>query len=415
MTLTPEEAVIGACLIDQEVIREAVKYVMPSDFGSWQGEQTFQAIIDLHSMRKPVDVLTVTAELARHRSKVNASDLHRLIEATPTAANVAYYAEQVADAATRRRLARTGHKLVQEAADPMVMPGTSLQQAIGELKAARDDAPVSSIKGTTMAELMAEPDTYDWCIKNLLEVGDRLIFTADEGGGKSMLTFQIAMLAAAGVHPFWLSKIEPVDVVVFDRENAARRWRRKARPIFEAAQRAGYADPGRIYIEADPYGAFDITKDRSLSYLHKILDHNPCQLLVLGPLYRLVPRAINTDDDAAPLLAALDTLRERGCAIITEAHAGHNRTADLHPVGSSAFLRWPEFGFGLRKDKQVEGRIILERWRGDREERAFPLAFQRGNNPAVPWVAEGVSTYLLGRLTDEPDLLNQPEGTTSGF
>lgn len=405
--MTPEEAVIGACLIEPEVIREAVKYVMPSDFATWQGEQIFQAIIDLHSMRQPVDVVTVATRLATNGSKVDPGELHRVVNDTPSASSVGYYAEQVADSSTRRRLARTGHKLVQDAADAALTPGTSLQQAIGELKGIRDDAPMSTLKGTSLDELMAQADTYNWCIKGLFEVGDRLILTAGEGGGKSMLTFQMAIFSAFGIHPFWLTRIAPVDVVIFDRENSDRRWRRKARPIYDAAKAVGAPQPGAVYIENDIYSSFDITKDRSLSYLHKILDQHPCKLLVLGPLYKLVPRAINTDDDAAPLLAALDTLRERGCTIITEAHAGHNRKDDLHPVGSSAFLRWPEFGIGLRADKDTEGRWELERWRGDREERSFPLAMMRGASPAVPWVAEGVSTALLTALTDHGALFTK--------
>lgn len=391
---------IGACLLDPGVIREAVKYVMPSDFGTWQGEQIFQAIIDLHAMRQPVDVVTVTARLVSSSSKVDPGDLHRVMSDVPSSSSVAYYAEQVADASTRRRLARTGQGLLQASQDPAQTPGTSLAQAIADLKALRDDAPTSTLKGTSLDDLMAQPDSFDWVIRNLFEVGDRLILTADEGGGKSMLTFQLAIYVAFGIHPFWLHKIPPVDVVVFDRENSDRRWRRKARPIYDAAKAVGSPNPGAVYIENDIYGNFDITKDRSLSYLHKILDQHPCKLLVLGPLYTLVPRAINTDDDAAPLLAALNTLRERGCAIVTEAHAGHARGSDLHPVGSSAFLRWPEFGIGLRKDKEDPKRMTLERWRGDREERSFPDALIRGASPAVPWVAEGASPALLAALTD---------------
>ncbi|MBK0297059.1 hypothetical protein IAE22_34985, partial [Bacillus sp. S34] len=80
-------------------------------------------------------------------------------------------------------------------------------------------------------------------------------------------------------------------------------------------------------------------------------------VLFIGPLYRLIPRAINSDDDAAPLLAALDTLRDRGLAMVIEAHAGHavghGGERDLRPRGSAALLGWPEFGLGLRQDKKA--------------------------------------------------------------
>ena len=412
--MTPEEAVIGACLLDQNVIREAVKYVIPDDFSHWMGQEIFSAIIALHSMRQPVDVLTVGAKLAG--SRIPAAELHRLVALVPTASNVAFYAEQVREASTRRKLRAVGVKICQDTDNEALEPGVTLAQSLSALKAVRDDAHSGGLQGRTLAEIMAEPDTFDWTIRNLLETGDRIIVTADEGGGKSMLSFQFAVCAAAGIHPFWLNDIPPVDVVIFDRENSERRIRRKARPIFNAARAAGKGDPGRMYVESRLYGNFDITTDRDLGYLHRILDENPCQLLVIGPLYRLVPRAVNTDDEAAPLLNALDSLRERGCAIFTEAHAGHARGADLHPVGSSAFMRWPEFGLGLRKDPAVPGRMTVERWRGDREERGLPVAMNRGTG-SVPWVVEGVSPALLARIND-PDAMFWDEGTetqTHGF
>lgn len=413
--MSPEEAVIGACLLDQNVIREAVKYVMPSDFSFWKGEEIFGAIIALHSMKQPVDVITVAAKLMADGSKIHPAELHRLVAEVPVASNVDFYAQQVREASVRRRLRAVGIKIVQETDDEAIQPGTTLATGLAALKAVRDDASSGGLKGRTMEEIMAEPDTYEWTIRNLLEVGDRIIVTADEGGGKSMLSFQFACLAAAGIHPFWLHDIPPVDVVIFDRENSERRIRRKARPVFTAAKAAGKGNPGRMYVESRLYGNFDITTDRDLGYLHRVLDENPCQLLVIGPLYRLVPRAINTDDDAAPLLNALDSLRERGCALFTEAHAGHSRGSDLHPVGSSAFLRWPEFGIGLRRDPNVPGRMTLERWRGDREERGLPLAMNKGTG-SVPWVVEGVTPQLLARINDPNALFwDEPKEGTNGF
>jgi hypothetical protein len=414
--LTPEEAVIGACILDPNVIREAVKVVMPSDFETWQGEEVFSAIIKLHSTGRPVDMMTVIAELAAQKSRVPAGDLHRIIAEVPTSSNVTYYAEMVRESATRRRLTRTGQKLVQYANDPSTLPGAVLADAIKELKAAREDSPTSSLTGTTLGELMAQPDSYDWVIKGLFESGDRYMLTGNEGAGKSMLVKQIAVFAAAGIHPFWLYDIPPVDVVVIDRENSERQWRRKARPLFDAARAVGKGDPGSLYIENN-LGDFDITKDRDLGYIHRVLDHNPCKILAIGPLYKLIPRAIKTDDDAAPLLAALDSLRNRGCVIITEAHAGNERSSSLRPVGSSAFMRWPEFGHGLRADEVQENRYMIERWRGDRDERPFPSALYRrgrGDSAGVPWVAENVAEGLLSRMLN-PGTLVDEGGKAIGF
>jgi ATPase subunit of ABC transporter with duplicated ATPase domains len=57
---------------------------------------------------------------------------------------------------------------------------------------------------------LAEPDPeYDWLIPGLLERGDRVIVTGQEGKGKSTLLRQIGVQVAAGIHPFTLDDIVP--------------------------------------------------------------------------------------------------------------------------------------------------------------------------------------------------------------
>lgn len=408
--LTNEEAVIGACLLANHVIPEAAKYVQPADFANWIGEQIFEAILAVHGEGHVADVISVQDKLVSMGVKFDILELHRLEQQVPTASNVAYYAEQVAEAAVRRRVARTLQTGLQRINDEAQATTSTLADTLDDLKEIRDHSAYSSIRGGTAGAVMAEADQYDWIIKGLLERGDRYMLTGDEGAGKSMFMIQFAVFAAAGIHPFYLYPIEPLKVVILDYENTERQWRRKARNLFNAASAVGQGDPANMYLENDTRGV-DLLSTKGLGYVHKVLDRNPCDLLVMGPLYKLVPKAINTDDDAAPLLAALDSIRQRGCAMLTEAHAGHQRQGNLHPVGSSAFLRWPEFGHGLRKDiADPERRVVLERWRGDRDKRSFPEALTRGTG-AVAWVPDDVSPVQLDRVNgwDRPEPLDPDE------
>ena len=406
--MTPEEAVIGACLLNPDVIRLATGAgLMPSDFNTWQGEQIFQAIVDIRAMGRPVDVVTVSSELTRRGSKVSALMLHEVIAQVPTAESVAFYAEAVREGSIRRSLRTVAARLSGDAENEMKAPGVALQEALAGLKAVRDDSPdVQGLRMRKLGDIMAEDEgSYDWVIKHLFERGDRLILTGEEGTGKSMMIRQMAILAAAGIHPFWLYPIEPVRVMVIDRENSERQWRRKSREVWDKARRFGKGNPADLELSCD-LRPMDITRDADLGKIHRKLDEYPADMLFIGPLYKLVPRAVQTDDEAAPVLAALDSLRERGCVLVTEAHAGHDRGDSLRPVGSSAFLRWPEFGRGLRKDKTVAGRVRLEKWRGDRDERAMPEAFMRGG--PVPWTAENTRPDLIGKFS-QPDDGGQPQ------
>jgi replicative DNA helicase len=286
--MTPEEAVIGACLLDSSVIPLAVQHVMPSDFEHWIGGDIYQAIIDLHAMHQPVDVITVLARLRDVGSKVATAypaELHRVMEEVPSAGNVDFYAAQVREAAVRRSLKRVAVRLAQDAENEMMEPGVALAGAVANLKTVRDDAPdQGGLAMRKLSEVMREVDSYDWIINRLLERGDRLIITGFEGRGKSMLMRQMAIFAAAGIHPFYLTPLQqPVRVMVIDRENTERQWRRKSRGLWSLAQRFGNPDFD-VDLSCD-LRPMDITRDSDLGKIHRRLDEHPADLLFLGPLY----------------------------------------------------------------------------------------------------------------------------------
>lgn len=181
-------------------------------------------------------------------------------------------------------------------------------------------------------------------------------------------------------------------MLVVDAENSAKQWRRRVRPLVAKARQVGQVDPSST-MRLATVARLDITSEKDLAAVHRLVDEHIPDLLVIGPLYRLLPRAIQSDDDAAPLITALDSLRARGPALVMEAHAGHARDGagerDLRPRGSSALMGWPEFGFGLRLlplDEDLPGarqQASVIRWRGDRDQRAWPLTLERGG--IWPW------------------------------
>ena len=113
--------------------------------------------------------------------------------------------------------------------------------------------------------------------------------------------------------------------------------------------------------------------------------------MILGPLYKLAPRALNDDSDIAPVLAVLDMIRARDACLILGADAGHamgpGGRRDFRPRGSSALLGWPEFGYGLRWSEDAQSAtartVDMVSWRGDRDEREWPEMLTAGG--VWPW------------------------------
>lgn len=239
-----------------------------------------------------------------------------------------------------------------------------------------------------LSEILGLTVKHDWLVQDLLERKDRLILTGGEGAGKSYLSRQLAVAIGAGVHPFTMTRIEPRRVLVVDAENSEQQWSRNARYVANLSARKG-VDPGKnVLVSAGT--RLDFTLKADIDSVHRLMDEHKPDLLYIGPLYKLLSKSISNDDDAAPLIMALDGFRERGVTLLMEAHAGHSKSLggdrDLRPRGSSALMGWPEFGFGLRPMEEDDQMVSLVRWRGDREERDWPTRLRRGVDGEMPWM-----------------------------
>lgn len=264
--------------------------------------------------------------------------------------------------------------------------------AAKRLLAIRDDHRlVEDIEAMTVEELILEVDEEpDWLIPGFLERGDRFLLTGEEGLGKSHLLRQIVVLSSAGLDPFTQRPIEPVRGMIIDFENSVRQIRRRLYSTYQFAVRRGRGAPGLATVLSMPRS--DITLDKTLNKLHRELDACQPEVLAIGPLYKMSPKALQTDDEAGPVLAALDSIRERGIALLIEAHAGHVKGShgkrDLRPRGSSALLGWPEFGYGMQRASDASAALIP--WRGDRDARTFPTHLVESGDGL--WVEERART-----------------------
>ena len=308
---------------------------------------------------------------------------------------VAGYARAVRADSVRRTAVEVGQYLVGEARDAGVDAAEVLTKARGLLDSAIDGASTGQLSPKPLGEILEGSDSYDWVIPGLLERRDRLILTGAEGAGKTTLARQICVMAAAGLHPLQrdvdiktgrktAQLMQPARVLVVDAENTEKQWRRATRHTARIAAEDGAVDPKTALMIVAGH-RIDVTRGSHLGEIHRMVDHYQPDLLYIGPLYKITHGAITNDDDAAPLLVALDSLRDRGLTLMMEAHAAKGDgqgERNLRPRGSAALMGWPEFGMGLQPFGD-DGAVELKRWRGDRDERGWPKFLERGMD--WPW------------------------------
>lgn len=112
--LDAERSVLGAMMLNRAVIDDVVDILDGRDFYDPRHERIYDAIQARHNRGEPVDALLVADELGKDLVKVGGAPyLHDLLAAVPSAANAAYYADQVREAATRRALIESGMRIEQ--------------------------------------------------------------------------------------------------------------------------------------------------------------------------------------------------------------------------------------------------------------------------------------------------------------
>lgn len=383
------EFALLACLVwgEPDVLERTWNQCSPEDFYVPHHE-TLASII--HRLDQ-VDVRLLPNEIRKIHDGHQIDQLLRLLTDLATwqriPEHVELYAQSVRTCARRRALQRLGQKIIQQASNPT---------------ADIDDLTIGAIEGAeqliivreraiepspTVDEFVAGEIHYDWLIPDLLERGDRVMITGGEGNGKSVLTRQFAVCASAGVHPFTAKKFTPIRVLIIDLENPRTLLQRKLKPLIATAKAHGDYNPDRLRIESKPAG-IDLGDPQDAAWFTEKIAASQPDLLVIGPLYRLHTQPLDKEDAARAITVILDRIRaQHRCALIVEAHSGHGFAGHRgwRPIGSSLFMRWPEFGYGLMTDRETWTATLLP-WRGPRDEREWPQLLRRGRADNWPWV-----------------------------
>jgi hypothetical protein len=396
---------------------------VPADaFTNWLYADIASAIRSVVARKLPVELPTVGRTLVAAASGgTRGQELHRVMVevfmAPPVSGGGAYYAERISDLKATRDLnyavntfgIKSTYAVKND--DPAIM-----KDAITNVRAAIDQAENAFLPNAvpdlpmSVAELLGkEEEDYNWLVPGLLERMDRLILTGFEGLGKSYLLAQLALCVGAGIHPFTQDPLpmKPYRALVIDCENSERQVnRRYKRIVSQIADIYQRNDMGAVNwdecvrLELRPDG-LDLTDPGELARITQLIESTAPDLVVAGPLYKMSRLNIQEEQAAQELTLTLDGLRAKfGFALICEAHAGHasdsGGSRKVRPIGSSLFLRWPEFGFGIAPLPEAEAedhpsQVQVRHWRGARDERDWPKALHHGS--FLPWEVSDPGYY----------------------
>lgn len=400
--IAAERAVLGACLNSPQAYQTATAILSDEDWYRPAHLQIWQLMRTVAATGARVDPITVNGALQRAdaetKRNVTSVLLAELYGGIATALNVEHYAQQVADRGLRRRLIAAAHGTVQRAHE-LEDAAEAAEWAVTEMTIARDTQNTPDPSDVDIHDLLNERIVDEWVVPGLLARGDRLILTGSEGLGKSSLLRQLAVMTAAGLHPFTTENLVPRRVLVVDCENGRKLSRDRYRPLVAQAQALRRPVEDRLRVDIRPSG-LNLLDAADAALLLRTVERVRPDLLLIGPIYRLHEDDPNDEKAARKIAAVLDRARAAvGCAVVTEAHTPHSDGPGGHmlrPFGSSLWKRWPEFGYCLKlsSDSDLKARLCkLIPWRGPRDERDWPEGLQAGGE--WPWtpVSAAVMRY----------------------
>lgn len=405
-----EHAMLGSALANPDHAGPILLALPHGAFWLPKNARIATVIGDLLRRGQAVDLPTVARQCQGHRDAGENVHLYllNLLERAYTPLNASYYADRIRQCFAARSFA-SGLLRAQQRLSEVVSSGEDIDLGpiTAELESNTETALAAVSAGEiptvpTVLDLLDEETTYDWLVPGLLERQERLIVTGGEGFGKSVLMTQLAACFAAGLHPFTAQPLhQQYRMLVVDCENPkglARRRYRDMLPLVEEI-RSGVRDARpnwakQLHIEFRPDG-LDLLNSKDCNWLESVVAAAAPDVLAIGPIYKLHQTNINDELAGRGLTSFLDGLRHRhGCAVLSEAHAGVGEDSGgrrrMRPVGTSLFMRWPEFGYGMVRAKDAEGEnpnlVDMVAWRGSRETRAWPRQLMYGGPGELPWV-----------------------------
>jgi len=397
-----EQAVLGAAMMSREAFNTAADMLTADppgeEFYRPAHQQIWQSMLDLKTAGQPIDPVTVSDQLARNGVLGDVGErpyIHTLYASVVVATNVSHHATIIKDLHLHRKLIDAATRNLQDALQSLDPVEAILSRAEAQLRTVPTQAADFTTSVMSFDEFCDQPiPPNDWIVPDLLDRGDRLVLTGTEGLGKSILMRQFAVSVAAGFHPFTYKPMPSQTVLYVDCENPKKIMIKTFAEMRDAVRRnRGAMDEKRLWVERLPSGLNLAEASDRLSLQRLVSLINP-DLLCIGPAYKLFRGSSKDKDEdlARTVTQALDDIRESvGCALVLEHHSPHGSDgADraVRPIGSSLWLRWPEFGYGIRAAKGAtkQNRLVdLLPWRGSRDERDWPDQLAAGTN-FMPWV-----------------------------
>jgi replicative DNA helicase len=215
--LEAERCVLGAVMLDNVLLNQAIEFLKVGDFYLSSHRLIFEQMLKLSEKSKAVDLITLTDELRKAGQLENiggASFISSLIDGVPLLSNIEYYARIVQETATLRNLIKRSYDIIKACHDSQEDVDTILDSAeksifdLAEDKLRRGFVPLNEIAKRTLKNIEVAskrksmvtgiPTGYSKFdeLTSGLQSSDLIIVAARPSMGKTAFSLNVATHAA---------------------------------------------------------------------------------------------------------------------------------------------------------------------------------------------------------------------------
>jgi hypothetical protein len=332
-----ERAILGAIIVDNNLVNQAIKLLRPDDFYQRAHQLVFRAMIALSERGSEINPILLGEELRREGWPESTGGIAFISELTyglPHFTKLNFYAKIVLEKSALRRLVHLGDELVaralEEDGDPFTTAAWAAIKLAEKIKAY--GAPVHVV---CMSDV--EPEEVGWLWHPYVPLGKLTILEGDPGLGKSWLTCALAAAVSCGRGLPGVEPFAPSNVLMLSAEDGLGDT---LRPRLDAVG----ADVERVFALPEPI-VFD---SGGLRKFEAAIQEHSSALVIIDPLFAYTGGKVDIHraNECRAISAPLAAIAERcGCALVAVRHlcksrgGGHALNAGIGSIDFAAAAR----------------------------------------------------------------------------
>jgi hypothetical protein len=366
-----EKTILGAVLLDNAALKEISISLEFEDFFLDSHRRIWRRMAELYGAGRPIDIVTLVAELAKHK-EVEAiggvAYLASLTEGLPRRPVIDEYIRIVADKSIARNIMAISSMIIARAADQSESATQTLAVLEAQLVQLKDRSRVLSrirnpepfFVGYRTFTSQA-PEVIEWTVEGIIQKDGNGLILGDSGTSKSLLVFDLAIHLVAGVAWFHHRVPERLRVGLVAREDSPGLSQSRLMRLIEGSSEAvkmfleGLDLEDWLYINTrSQRETWSLQKEQDIQEIIEATKERGIHILFFDVFRTLWEGNENDNQETAKVLDAAKRIgREANCQVCIVHHLSKSDRGTIFDRARGGGINgWKEWGIGITVENQ---------------------------------------------------------------